>query len=76
MQSVDSTASIGEIREKLKSLPECVFLERDEYSKLAISNRRLVRFDEPLASLHGVLDPSTGFRYLIESEKLYESLES
>jgi hypothetical protein len=62
---------VQELRERLKNEENCVFLDRDAYSKLAISNRDLVRADTPEARVRGVMEPATGQFWLIEDEKLF-----
>ena len=44
------------------------FVSADEYCRLAVSSRQLVRADE--RALRGLLDPATGVRYLISEQQL------
>ena len=46
------------------------FVERDEFCKLLLSFRKVIRSDEPAA--RGLLDVATGERLLIKQEKLFE----
>jgi hypothetical protein len=59
------------LRRQVLENDDCVLLTRHDYCNLAISNRILERRDEPAARLHGVFEPATGTRFLIEDEKLY-----
>lgn len=58
-------------RVELKKSSNCIFLSRSEFSRIAISNRRLVRCDDPVARVHGFHDIVTGDNYLIEEEELF-----
>lgn len=64
--SIDVTAG----RAQRKGQPNCRFVERDEFCMLAISCRKLERYDDTGAELRGLLDPSTGTLYWIEEERL------
>jgi hypothetical protein len=46
------------------------FVERDEFCKLLLSSRKVIRCDETTA--RGLLDVATGERLLIQQEKLFE----
>ena len=50
---------------------ECRFVDVDEFHKLAISSRQLIRCDDVEAGLRGLCDPASGARFMIEEEKLY-----
>jgi hypothetical protein len=47
------------------------FVQRDEFCRLLLSCKRMVRADEPADQLRGLLDIETGMRFLIEQEKLF-----
>jgi hypothetical protein len=47
------------------------FVERDEFCRLLLSVRRMVRSDEPAVNLRGLRDLATGKRFFIEREKLF-----
>jgi hypothetical protein len=49
---------------------ENIFVNRDEFCKLMLSYRKLVRSDEPGNRVRGLLDIESGERYLIEQEEL------
>lgn len=66
----NETASI---RQKLQGQDDIKFVDRFEFSKLLVSFRRLERSDVGKARIHGLRDPLSGIRYLIEEEKLYPS---
>ena len=64
---------IGTLSERRRTLRESTkldFVQRDEFCKLLLSSKKLVRADEPRASVRGLLDVETGKRYLIEQENL------
>lgn len=46
------------------------WIEPDEYFALALSNRRLLRCDQPSAGVRGLHDPESGERYLIREEEV------
>lgn len=46
------------------------WIEPDEYFALALSNRRLLRCDQPGDGVRGLHDPETGERYLIREENV------
>jgi len=49
---------------------ENIFVNRDEFCKLILSYRKLVRADEPGNRVRGLLDVESGERYLIDQEEL------
>lgn len=49
----------------------CRFVGRGRFEELLVSTRHLNRADEPRARAFGLIDPRTGFRFLIEEEKLF-----
>jgi len=65
------TGTLIERRRTLHESSEFHFVHRDEFCKLLLSSKKLVRSDEPRASLRGLLDLETGMRYLIEQENLF-----
>ena len=71
MNSLASEHLMQELRDRLKQEDKCVFLDRNTYCEMAISNRSLVRADQPEAGVRGVMEPATGCRFLIEDEKLF-----
>ena len=54
----------------LQERAESSFVQRDEFCRLLLSSRKLVRADEPGGCVRGLLDVTTGTRFLIEQEKL------
>jgi hypothetical protein len=46
------------------------FVERDEFLKLLLSSRKMVRIGYPSKNVRGVVDLATKTRYLIEADKL------
>jgi hypothetical protein len=52
---------------------ENIFVNRDEFFKLMLSYRKLVRADEPGNRVRGLLDIESGERYLINQEELVGS---
>jgi hypothetical protein len=57
-------------RFSLRAPLEGTFVEPDEFCRLLLSVRRMVRSDEPSVNLRGIRDLATGKRFLIEQEKL------
>ena len=53
--------------------PPRTFVEPDEYRRLMISNRHLVRRDDRAAGLRGLWDINSGAWFVIEEEELYAS---
>jgi hypothetical protein len=64
---------LEERRRKLRLRANCRFVDRREFCQLLVSNRKLLRVDDSRADVHGLWEPATGARYLIESEKLFSS---
>ena len=58
-------------RDTLRTEADGVFVDRDAFCHLLVSRQSLVRCDDAAANLRGVLEPETGTRYLIESERLF-----
>jgi len=50
----------------------CVRITPDDYCRLAVSVRKLVRCDDKAAGLRGLEDLETGERFLIEEAELLE----
>lgn len=50
---------------------DCIFVDRDEYCELAISNQSLIRWDDPANCIRGLFDPATGIRYAIAEGNLF-----
>ena len=46
------------------------FVQRDEFCKLLVGNRKIIRSDVPAKQLRGLVDLATGTRFLIEKDKL------
>jgi len=65
------TGTLNERRRTLRERSELRFVQRDEFCKLLLSSKKLIRSDEPGASVRGLLDLETGKRYLIEQENLF-----
>ncbi len=65
------TEAVERRRDALRSTAGGVFVDRDAFCHLLLSRQSLVRSDDSAASLQGVLEPETGVRYLIESERLF-----
>jgi len=61
-----------QLREHLRSQPNCRFLGADTYRQLLVSRDRLLRDDQTAAGLRGLYNPATGIRFLIEEELLLE----
>jgi hypothetical protein len=63
--------SIHVRRRALRECSESNFVQRDEFCKLLVSFRKMVRSDEPALNVRGPLDLKTGTRFLIEDENLF-----
>jgi hypothetical protein len=70
--TMSQTKTFHEQRCALRERSGATFVQRDEFCKLLLSLRRMVRSDEPAVHLRGLLDLETGKRFLIEQEKLFE----
>jgi hypothetical protein len=64
------TKMLREQRCALRERSGATFVQRDEFCKLLLSFRKVVRSDGP--AVRGLLDVQTGKRFLIEQEKLFE----
>ena len=62
--------TVLENRKNLKSQEGCIFIDSEEFCRLAVSNQELTRIDFPKAEMKGFAESDTGIRYLIENEKL------
>jgi hypothetical protein len=65
------TGTLSERRRALRETSQLSFVQRDEFCKLLLSSKKMIRSDEPRASVRGLLDVETGRRYLIEQENLF-----
>jgi hypothetical protein len=65
------TETIDQRRAALGDKSDYTFVQRDEFCRLLLSSRRLVRSDEPRLRARGLKDVDTGARFLIEQEKLF-----
>jgi hypothetical protein len=63
--------AMGERRRALREQPDLKFVHRDEFCRLLLSTKKLVRSDEPAVCIRGLLDVESGERYLIEQEELF-----
>jgi len=58
-------------RERAKDASDdSTFVQSDEFLSLLLSRRDVVRVDTPDGEIRGLLDRSTGKRYMIEQAKL------
>ncbi|HVT28160.1 MAG TPA: hypothetical protein VHE81_09100 [Lacipirellulaceae bacterium] len=71
--AVSRDEALSERRKLLRERPDHTFVRRDEFCRLLLSNKKLVRSDEPGVRLRGLLDLESGERYLIEQEELFTS---
>lgn len=60
-----------EQRRGLRQFTRSKYVQRDEFCKLLLSCRKMVRADEPEVDVRGILDLETGTRFLIERRKLF-----
>ena len=49
------------------------FIEPEQFVRLLVSRKKLVRVDDKTAGIRGLFEPSTGKRFFIEEEKLLAS---
>jgi len=47
------------------------FVHREEFCRLLLSFKKLIRSDEPAVRVRGLTDVESGERYLIEQEELF-----
>ncbi|MFG0334587.1 MAG: hypothetical protein ACF8TS_14620 [Maioricimonas sp. JB049] len=57
-------------RNELRNCSDCQFVEPEEFLQRAVSHEPLERADDPTASLLGLLERTTGRRFVIEAEKM------
>ena len=65
-------ADKDEFRQKLRSQSNVRFVDRLEFRRLLVSYRWLTRANVPKANVLGLQDPTSGIRYLIEEEILFD----
>jgi hypothetical protein len=70
--SVDYLGTSDPIRDELRAQEDVRFVDRDEFCQLLVSRLTLSRCDVPNARVRGVFNASTGCRYLIEEELLFD----
>lgn len=63
-------ANLTEMRTRLAVDHDCRFITADEFLGLMVSHGPIVRRDEPSLNLLGLLDESTGSRFLVREEDL------
>ena len=64
------TSTLREQRSLLREREECRFVDSEEFCRLLLGFKRLIRADEAAVEVRGLLDLDTGTRFLIEQEKL------
>ena len=64
------TKPIHEQRRLLRERAGCRFVESEEFCKLLLGFKKLIRADETALEVRGLLDLETGARIFIEQEKL------
>ena len=65
--------ALNDLRNQLRTRPGCKFVDLAEYCQLLVSRQKLVRADEPAANVRGLMDLSSGARFLIAEETLFAS---
>jgi hypothetical protein len=65
------TERIDGSRRAMRDRAEFTYVQREEFCRLLLSTRRMVRSDEPDLNVRGLLDTETGARFLIQQEKLF-----
>ena len=71
MMLAEMTVTIDERRRAMRERADFMFVQREEFCRLLLSTRRMVRSDEPDVHVRGLKDIETGTRFLIEQEKLF-----
>jgi hypothetical protein len=69
------TETLQAERIAMRQRPGLTFVDRDEFCRLLLSFRKLIRDDEPSVRARGLLDVRSGERYLIEQERLVSANE-
>ena len=69
--TVSQAKTVHEHRYALRESLGGTYVERDEFCRLLLSVRSMVRSDEPAVDLRGLLDLETGKRFLIKQETLF-----
>jgi hypothetical protein len=64
------TKPIHEQRRLLRERPGCRFVESEEFYRLLLGFKKLIRADETALKIRGLLDEESGTRIFIEQEKL------
>ena len=62
----------GDRRRTMRERLNSTFVEPDEFLRLLLSRRVLVRSDRQEGNIRGLLDPITGRRFVIERERLLQ----
>lgn len=65
------TRDLDERRSAMRDSSPYTLVQREEFCRLLLSSRRLVRSDEPRLRMRGLMDLDTGDRFFIEQEKLF-----
>ena len=65
------TRDLNERRGAMRNSSPFTIVPREEFCRLLLSTRRLVRSDEPRLRMRGLMDLDTGDRFCIEQEKLF-----
>lgn len=55
----------------LQSGQDVTFVHREEFCRLLLSFKKLIRSDEPADRIRGLMDVESGERYLIDQEELF-----
>ena len=71
MMLAEMTETIAERRRAMREHSEFMFVQREEFCRLLLCTRRMVRSDEPDVRIRGLKDMETGTRFLIEQENLF-----
>ena len=58
-------------RLELEERSDCRFVERDEFMRLLVSPKHLIRADERQNGIRGLLDLQSNCRFLIDEEELF-----
>ena len=53
---------------------DVTFVHREEFCRLLLSFKKLIRSDEPAVRIRGLTDVESGERYIIDQEELFGSV--
>lgn len=61
----------GKTRSALEDRSEYRFVDRDEFMRLLVSSKNLIRVEEDTSGLRGLLDVNSNCTFLIDEDELF-----